>query len=114
MINRRITIARKNNFVIKQSDDEKFFLIYNNSEIIFSSNAFQHLINQLNVIREKKEQVSNFTLKIITNSFSVKISTEDIDDFIQLLSEVASGNSHTCRKCNRKYLLTNLFKNRLN
>lgn len=118
MINRKITIARKNNIIIKQSDDDRFFLTYNNSEIVFSFAGFQQLLNQLDIINKKNIETKDFDLKIYTGAYTgaylVTISSEDTNDLVELLSEVAAKRRQTCKTYSRNFLLQNLFNNRLN
>lgn len=114
MINRKITIARKNNIIIKQSDDDRFFLTYNNSEIVFSFAGFQQLLNQLDIINKKNIETKDFDLKTYTGAYLVTISSEDTNDLVELLSEVAAKRRQTCKTYSKNFLLQNLFNNRLN
>lgn len=83
-IDRRITIAKKKS-ILKQADNGKFYLQYDNTEIVFNRGAFLNFLIEIDGWHERKMKESQLELTIATNRALVKIKEKDTNDFLEVI-----------------------------
>lgn len=113
-IDRRITLARKNNTILNQADIGKIFLHYDNIEIVFNRGAFLNFLIEIDGWQERKKKEILLDLNIITNRTVVKIKSEDVEDFNSVLSEVSFEVVPILKLCKEILCSNEIFRNQLN
>lgn len=113
-INRRITIARKNKTILNEADNGKFFLHYDNIEIVFNRGAFLNFLIEMDGWQERKKKEILLDLNIITNRTIVRIKEEDINDFLEVVSIASYETVPILKMCKSIISSESLFQFQLN